>query len=515
MSQLPQLNVTIQSGPQAGQVFQVGSGSALIGRAADNQIYLADPAVSKQHARITRQPQGFCIEDLGSANGTFVNGRRIISPVLLRPGDRVQIGTTVILSIGPVGGAPAGRGVTLVALIALAAVLVLAILALAAWLMTRTPPAPAPAVAPATVQSAPEQPAQPEPTPAPEMVVSFTGDRTTLKLGECMTLHWQVLYGQEVRLDGESIPAEGSRKVCPQEASHTYRLTALSLAGRVAEQTLVLTVLPTPPPPPGVSLEFEAGRTSLPYGECTTLRWRVQNAQEVRLDGAKVAAAGTQQVCPTEPATTYRLLVQPLQGQNVEQVLIINVPATPVPTAAPTATSRPLAQAPVIDKFIADQNSLNAGSCTTLRWTVRNAGTVRLDGSQVANEGSQRVCPAASTNTYTLVATGSGGSVQSSLTLGVNAPPPTPVIVVVTAPAPIAPPPAESVSVRVCAANAAGSCYIFRWDVRGVREIYFDGRGVTGQGSQKLCAGDDAEGVLRIVYTDGGVEEISEWPPCR
>lgn len=64
-----------------------------IGRAAGHELMIADDFVSTDHARIVPGAGGPVIEDLGSTNGTTVNGRRIEAPVTLAPGDSVGIGT--------------------------------------------------------------------------------------------------------------------------------------------------------------------------------------------------------------------------------------------------------------------------------------------------------------------------------------------------------------------------------------------------------------------------------------
>ncbi len=66
--------------------------SILIGRNPQADLPLSAPTVSWHHARVDRTPQGYCITDLNSTNGTFVNGRRITGPTPLRPSDVVQIG---------------------------------------------------------------------------------------------------------------------------------------------------------------------------------------------------------------------------------------------------------------------------------------------------------------------------------------------------------------------------------------------------------------------------------------
>jgi pSer/pThr/pTyr-binding forkhead associated (FHA) protein len=66
-----------------------------LGRSRDNDIYLADRLASRWHARIDLQQGAFVISDLGSANGTFVNGERIQRQGL-RNGDEIRIGDSIL-----------------------------------------------------------------------------------------------------------------------------------------------------------------------------------------------------------------------------------------------------------------------------------------------------------------------------------------------------------------------------------------------------------------------------------
>lgn len=63
-----------------------------IGRTQSNTLPLRDEKVSRAHARIYLQDAEYWVVDLGSANGTFVNGRRVVQPVQLRPNDLVLVG---------------------------------------------------------------------------------------------------------------------------------------------------------------------------------------------------------------------------------------------------------------------------------------------------------------------------------------------------------------------------------------------------------------------------------------
>jgi hypothetical protein len=81
----------------------------LIGRQASDAGKLGDDAeISRQHARISRGPDGeFVVEDLGSTNGTFVNGKRIDAPRRLADGDRLEVGATTLTVALPSAQAPA------------------------------------------------------------------------------------------------------------------------------------------------------------------------------------------------------------------------------------------------------------------------------------------------------------------------------------------------------------------------------------------------------------------------
>jgi adenylate cyclase len=77
-----------------------------VGRVASNEIVLVDNLVSRFHAVFNASASGIVVSDLSSLNGTFVNGRRVTTPVTLRPGDVIAIGNTQI-TLGP-GTIPGG-----------------------------------------------------------------------------------------------------------------------------------------------------------------------------------------------------------------------------------------------------------------------------------------------------------------------------------------------------------------------------------------------------------------------
>jgi ABC-type multidrug transport system ATPase subunit len=73
--------------------FALGLGeTVVVGRDAAAGVVLDTPNVSRLHARLTRKPDGIVVEDLGSTNGTWVNGQRILKPTLVRSDDDLRIG---------------------------------------------------------------------------------------------------------------------------------------------------------------------------------------------------------------------------------------------------------------------------------------------------------------------------------------------------------------------------------------------------------------------------------------
>lgn len=87
--------LVVQTGPNPGQIINLGTVSSSLGREATNNIVLNDPEISRRHARIIPQGTGFLLEDLNSTNGTYVNGQQVTGRVLLVNGDVIQLGESV------------------------------------------------------------------------------------------------------------------------------------------------------------------------------------------------------------------------------------------------------------------------------------------------------------------------------------------------------------------------------------------------------------------------------------
>jgi pSer/pThr/pTyr-binding forkhead associated (FHA) protein len=85
----------IDSGPDVGHTYRIGSTALRLGRSPDNELILRDPATSGHHARLERRGTSFYIIDLGSTNGTLVNGEPVQEKEL-KHGDRITIGQNAV-----------------------------------------------------------------------------------------------------------------------------------------------------------------------------------------------------------------------------------------------------------------------------------------------------------------------------------------------------------------------------------------------------------------------------------
>ena len=92
---MAELILEIVEGAESGRQTTLGT-PIDIGRDESTDIALDDEQASRRHARVSAQGDLALLEDLGSTNGTYVNGQPIEGPRVLRPGDRIRVGLTII-----------------------------------------------------------------------------------------------------------------------------------------------------------------------------------------------------------------------------------------------------------------------------------------------------------------------------------------------------------------------------------------------------------------------------------
>lgn len=175
---------------------------------------------------------------------------------------------------------------------------------------------------------------------------------------------------------------------------------------------------PAPPPPAGINPNFRADNTWVNPGQCTTLRWDVDNINAVYLiDGNRQEGVGghdARTVCPGQ-TWTFVLRVVDRNGANLDFPLTINVNGQPQPPSRP---------GPIIREFNVDRTEIRAGECVNLRWRVDDADGINLlrSGQTLigggGREGNRSDCPPGPGHyDYRLDAYGNGGQSQS---IGVN-----------------------------------------------------------------------------------------------
>ena len=114
-----QFQLIMRQGPTPGATFTLEGDQINIGRESSNEITINDAEISRRHARLTFQGGKYVLEDLGSTNGTFVNGQRLAGPRVLKAGEVVSFGEQIVLVFEVVTSDP---GATMVSPRAAAAV---------------------------------------------------------------------------------------------------------------------------------------------------------------------------------------------------------------------------------------------------------------------------------------------------------------------------------------------------------------------------------------------------------
>jgi hypothetical protein len=186
--------------------------------------------------------------------------------------------------------------------------------------------------------------------------ILFVADRTHLQPGQCAVLEWHVAGGFEVRLNGLLVKHADQKQACPAHSmvyelavdtgvTVEFRQIAISVGGSGQAQPPAAPQPQGPAPQPqnpqqSVVIDFRADRAQLNAGVCTTLRWDVEHAKEVYLDGQGVVGHSSRKVCPAA-THTYLLRVLHAAGTTDRKVTIQvgtgGAPVNPQPSGKPQA----------------------------------------------------------------------------------------------------------------------------------------------------------------------------------
>ena len=99
MQQPGSFRLVVRRGPQPNQTYEISKDLTTLGRDISNDIVINDRETSRHHLRLARAASGISVEDLGSTNGTFVNGKRVSGVTPLQNGDMIGLGETVTLAV--------------------------------------------------------------------------------------------------------------------------------------------------------------------------------------------------------------------------------------------------------------------------------------------------------------------------------------------------------------------------------------------------------------------------------
>ena len=98
MQQPDSFRLVVRRGPQPNQTYAISKDLTTLGRDITNDIVINDRETSRHHLRLQRAADTVTVEDLGSTNGTFINGKRVSGATTLQNGDMVGLGETVTLA---------------------------------------------------------------------------------------------------------------------------------------------------------------------------------------------------------------------------------------------------------------------------------------------------------------------------------------------------------------------------------------------------------------------------------
>ncbi len=164
--------LVVKAGGVIGTAYALETPEIYIGRDAQNDIVVPEADVSRRHARLSRHGNAYVLEDLGSTNGTFVNGKRLVAPYTLHPGDEVQFGPNVVFVYEQVSDPDATVAVQAQTLRA----------AVQKQPQPAQPAAPQPAPPPPSQPAPAAAPPPPRPAPAPAAPKAKSGSRMWLYL---------------------------------------------------------------------------------------------------------------------------------------------------------------------------------------------------------------------------------------------------------------------------------------------------------------------------------------------
>ncbi len=502
-----QLQVVVHAGPLAGKGFPITGGKVTFGRDPENDIFWDDSLVSRNHAQLYYRGEQLVLEDLGSTNGTLVNGNPITGQHLLQPADIISIGSSVFGIKG--FSAPQTIGMT----------------------QLSTAPPPVQAAAP-VVQSVPRPASAPVQAPPPPVVQSEGRSFNMLAIGgilfliaaifilTAMAAYFLFQQGQDdnvVQIPVVIITAPVDNSQVPLSLPVTIQATASDPSGVVRMELWVDGVQTADAVSP--SAEGQATLTA-------SMQWVPVTPGNHRLE---VRAYNTKNVVSEPTVITVNAV-----GEEVEStptftpVAETSTPVGPTIPSLLTLTDLNVRSGPgtvydLLGLLPSGSTAEIIGRDPTLQWwqirfepAVDRVGWVSADPafSQAAKTDNIPLVPAppTPTGTPTETPTPTNTPIPPTETHTPVIPTETPTEIPTETPTPTITPEGETF---LFTANPTtiegGGCSTIRWSVTGVKEVYYKDEGVGGTGDQIECPKDKETYKLRVIRIDGSerIEEVT------
>ncbi len=491
----PQLQLVVHAGPLAGKGFPITGSTLTFGRGSDNDIVLDDTQVSRNHARLIRHGDEVIIEDLGSTNGTLINGKPVVGQHVLQPADIISIGSSVF---GVKGfAAPNTIGVTQISM----------------EKRTYSPPvAPSPPAPPRVASP-------PPPRPIPAAPPAESSKLNLLVIGGIIALIFVVV-----------IIAAVTAYFLTQERGST-----------VAGIPTVVITAPAPNSQVQINVPVTVQATaSDPAGVKRMELWvsNVKTADAVSpVDQGQATLTASFQWTPPAPGT-YTLEVKAFNSQGqVSTPTTVTVNAVGE-SAAPTPTSALTPETPTptvpTNPALTTKTDLNVRSGPGIQydllgllpagvtveiigrdetrqwWQVRfspaadGIGWVAADPafSTTANVDNVAIAQAPPTPTGTPTPTDTPVPPTSTPTVTSIPASPTPTDTPTLTPTATGQP--TQIEFNISPTNIeGGDCVNITWNVSGVREVYFEDQGVGGSANMTDCPKESKTYEFRVIRLDG------------
>jgi hypothetical protein len=431
-----------------GQIFPLTQTAITLGRHADNTIVLSDPQVSRHHASITWQPSGYVVQDLNSANGTFINEQPVSQPSVLRDGDILRLGNTVFDLQLATGGM--------------------------------------------ATQFVPEQPAPKWYQRSRSLPVILGAIAGLVVVGAVVVA--LVLLGTGVGGSRPTVTILSPPDNSQIQAGNQVILRATAIGARditgidlmVDDITIASTSSSQPEGQASLTISqewtFGQGGTHTISAVAFTAKGEESDSVSVTVQVSGAPGEATPAVTATDATTTPQASATALSPMPPTDTPEPEATTTDTPTPTVEVTSTPSATPteaplPAIEYFRANPEAILSGECALLEWgTVEYAAAAIIDQGigGVGTPGQRQVCPE-ETTTYTLQATGEGGSITAQTTITVSSPLADLVVDSITFDPPTPVQGEENIAILTFRNAGNGPANAFRWDWQAGSAIPVDG----------------------------------------